>query len=301
MMNLPAPRASTGQGLLVSILSGLHAGVSPHAVDAQCRIGSNPECDIALLDAGVHACHVRITRAGRTVVVEAIDGVAVVEGAHLPVGRGLRARLPLDMRIGPVRLLLHTDTAHRNGPLSPFPGSRRPWHAAALSVALVVLVATLATSLDEAGATARSDAMPAASSAPTAPHEDPAAVEAALHAQLDHAGLDRLQVVRGDNLLGVSGSLDQPALSRLRSVEQWFDSTYGRAYVLRDTTRIAEPAAQPQLTIRAVWQGPQPYIVDRDGQRRYPGAVLDDGWVLARIETGRILLERGGEQFSLVL
>jgi hypothetical protein len=52
---------------------------------------------------------------------------------------------------------------------------------------------------------------------------------------------------------------------------------------------------------QAVWLGPQPYVINERGRRLYPGAGLDDGWVLQRIENDRVVLVRDGRQFELTL
>ncbi|WP_236551377.1 SctD/MshK family protein [Billgrantia tianxiuensis] len=57
----------------------------------------------------------------------------------------------------------------------------------------------------------------------------------------------------------------------------------------------------PALQFQAVWFGDNPYVVDARGERLYPGAPLQEGWVLAEIAEGRVTVRRDGTEFSLTL
>jgi hypothetical protein len=291
-----------GTRLGISILSGLHAGTGTYADSACCHIGADTACDFALLDLGIQPRHLRVAASGSAVIIEAVDGDAIVnETTPLAAGRGMRSALPVRIRIGDVHLRLHAEEAPGRTQAARGRLPARAWHAVLFACVLGALGLLQAHGLEQAGAAVRYGDEQARTAPAGLRTADTAEVGAALQQRLAAAGLDKLAVSREQGLLRLSGTINASAQSSLHEVQHWFDATYGSTLVLQNAVEVAAPTTQPQLRIRAVWQGPKPYIVDGQGERRYTGAVLDGGWILAGIETGRVVLQRGGEEFSLTL
>jgi hypothetical protein len=290
-----------GTRLGISILSGLHAGTGTYAESAGCHIGADTACDFALLDDGIQPRHLRVAGSGSAVIIEAMDGDAVInETTPLAAGRGMRCPLPVRIRIGSVHLRLHAENAQGKPAAARGRLPARAWHAVLFACVLGTLGLLQAHGLEQAGAAVRHGETQAPALG-RLPAGDTADVTAALRQRLAAAGLAKLDVSREQGLLRLSGTINANAQASLHEVQHWFDATYGGTLVLRNAVEVAARAVQPQLQIRAVWQGAKPYIVDGQGQRRYAGSVLDGGWILAGIETDRVVLQRGGEEFSLTL
>ncbi|QHC49091.1 hypothetical protein EKK97_04940 [Billgrantia tianxiuensis] len=86
-----------------------------------------------------------------------------------------------------------------------------------------------------------------------------------------------------------------------RDVQHWFDQHYGSRQLLISEARPRLSVDSPALQFQAVWFGDNPYVVDARGERLYPGAPLQEGWVLAEIAEGRVTVRRDGTEFSLTL
>jgi Inner membrane component of T3SS, periplasmic domain len=55
----------------------------------------------------------------------------------------------------------------------------------------------------------------------------------------------------------------------------------------------------PRFDLQAISYSEAPYVITGDGQRRYPGAVLDQGWVIKDIAAGRLTLIKDGKELAL--
>ncbi|MCE8033366.1 FHA domain-containing protein [Halomonas sp. MCCC 1A11057] len=125
--------------------------------------------------------------------------------------------------------------------------------------------------------------------------------EEALAQRLTEAGLEGLQVRDAGNHLIVAGEFPPERYEEWRDVQHWFDQHYGSRQLLISEARPRLSVDSPALQFQAVWFGDNPYVVDARGERLYPGAPLQEGWVLAEIAEGRVTVRRDGTEFSLTL
>jgi hypothetical protein len=220
---------------------------------------------------------------------------------RIPAGRGHRARLPLDIRLGSARLTLTSDSDPLGKPpadqVAPIWQRKPRW-----IVALVLMFLCV-------GAFAfRAEPLPALSL--PAPVATPVVDERAqtvgqarlwLEAQLRAANLDRIKVNEIDGQLNVAGSFDPAQKARWTQVQQAFDGRFGQQVVLHPGVVAGAEVAKPRVRLQAVWFGPNPYVINDSGKRLYPGAALADNWTLQSIENNQVILARGEERFTFTL
>lgn len=279
-----APRG----GLTLSVLDGLHRGVATAIGGESCLIGSGTACDVVLADRQIAPDHLRLRFYGRQVAVDALGGDVLIEGRQLVQrSHGCRTALPVTLALGEARLEIRRDT----------PANGRRMVIGLASLALTVLAVLAATQSSGFGVADAPRALPVAD-APVVPDDPVAAGQ--LRERIAQAGLD-LTVAGDGRHLAVSGTIEQTQASAWTDVQRWFDGSFGGRNVMSSTVTIAAPASPPKFAFQAVWFGANPYVVDARGERRYPGAALQGGWMLKSIEGGAITVSRDGKDFQLTL
>lgn len=283
--SLPARRS----GLTLNVLDGLHRGVAAPITGDICTIGSGSDCDVVLADPAIMPDHLRLRFYGRQVAVDALGGDVTIEG-RAPVlrGHGCRTALPVTLGVGAARLEVRRDDA----------GDRRGMLVALGSVLLAAVAVLVATQSSGFGVAEGPRDAPAPEARIAAPATPGTADE--LRARIADAGLD-LAVIQDGHHLAVSGTVTQEQTAAWTDVQRWFDGSFGGRSVLSSRVTTASPATPPKFAFQAVWFGQNPYVVDTRGERRYPGAALQGGWMLKSIEGGAITVTRDGKDFQLTL
>lgn len=295
---------------MLNITHGLHQGVQLSLDRSVYRVGSAASSDLLLSDAGIAERHMVLRFANGQVAVEAIGADVVVYGAHareikIPAGRGHRARLPLDIRIGDARLTLSstTDSVQHAAPTraaAPVWLRKPQW---ILALLLMFLCVGAFAFRDEAV----SPLAIADKSAPSLPERRQQQVATAAQAkvwleeQLATSSLKQIKVSEVDGQLGVQGFYDPAQKGQWRSVQQAFDSRFGQQVVMHPDVLARTEIAKPRVRFQAVWFGANPYVINDSGKRLYPGASLADDWTLESIENNQVILARGEERFTFTL
>lgn len=297
----------------LNVIGGLHRGATITLTEPVCRIGSDENADVLFGDPGIASQHVVLRFQGRQVAIEALGGDITINDHIVSHGTGQRCELPAELRFNDVVLELSRPSAPAMLPELPtLPAHwRRPLSRGATLVALVLILGVLAfyefidvkqadanigdypvlATLDES---ALVGTYPLAADA----RENPAQ---ALRQHLADAELASLDVTDHGDYLRVSGLYGPDQVDTWSATQRWFDQYYGSHSVLLNEARQSEAMVQPDLQLQAVWLGQNPYVINARGQRLYPGAALASGWVISAIETDRILLSRGDDQFALTL
>ena len=288
-----AIRSPRTAGLTLSVLDGIHRGVTAAIEGGSCTIGAASDRDVVLADEDVAPDHLRLRFYGRQVAVDAVGGDARVEG--LPVirkGHGCRATLPIVVSLGAARIRLGRDVRQA--------GRLQHWLPVG-AVALVLVIGGVLVANQSSGYGAANKTTEASGNEMSRQGVIPAdgSVAEALRQHLADAGLDDLAVTESDRHLSVSGTVSEDGLATWTDVQRWFDGSYGGHYVLSSRVTTAAPAGVPEFSFQAVWFGTRPYVIDAQGQRRYPGAALQGGWVLKSIDPDGITVSRNGTDFLL--
>ena len=308
--------------LKFEVVAGTHEGAVLMLDWADYRIGSSPNADIVLSDPRIAPEHAVLRLEPGGVRIDATGADVTIEQEPLPLGRGRRVRLPVNLTLGAARVCLsdpsRDDRVERFGELGRRV-MRKPFTAGGILACFVLAITVVArglpqtarttilavtTGASDVGAMEHSTSGSAAGLSTLNPDGQPTATaeDAAreLNARLDAAKIQTLRVSATDGRLAVAGKVSKEEAISWAAVQQWFDQTYGGRIVL--TTEISpagEARKMPALQLQAIWYGDHPYIVTADGERYFEGAVLDNGWIIREIGEDRLLLARGGETVAL--
>ena len=299
--------ASTAELPRLDVTGGVHRGVSLSLDEPEYTVGSGASASLTLSDTGVAEQHLRLRFKGRQVDVEAAGGdVRVLRGGRetlLARGHGLRARLPLELRVGGASLKL--DEPPRGVPVSnPVWYGKVQWSIAALFMFICAgawAVLRDAPLYDGAPESLKRLSVVEEQPAPVARAASLQQVQADMAGQAKSAGLKGLQVEGKAGQVHVTGTLQPGQEPQWLALQQYFDGRYGRQFVLRGDVAVHKAAERPRVNFQAVWFGENPYVINASGSRLYPGAPLEGGWTLERIEEGQVVLALGDERFALTL
>lgn len=293
---------------MLTITHGLHQGVCLSLDRSVYIVGSAATADLLLSDAGIAERHMALRFADGQVAVEAIGGDVVAFGAHareirIPAGKGHRARLPLDIRIGEARLTLSsaTDRLQTPAPARAAPGwQRKPQWIIALLL-MFLCVGAFAFRGEAVSPLSLTDKQALSAPEPRRSLASAADAKAWLDQQLAAAELRQVKVSEVDGQLSVQGTYDPAQKGQWRSVQQAFDSRFGQQVVMHPDVVARTEIAKPRVRFQAVWFGTNPYVINDSGKRLYPGAALADDWTLHSIENNQVILARGEERFTFTL
>jgi len=294
--------------LALEVLSGIHSGVCAPIEGSACAIGSASSCDVVLAGKDIAPEHLRLRFYGRLVAIDAIGGAVAVEGhSTLDQGFGCRVNLPVTLGIGETRLLIGRGSSQ----VRMLP-KWAPYAAGILALVALPFLAmqagfselmprrAMAHGEQIATLPATANIRPDIAEPSTSALSDDA-VANALSEELEKADLSMLKLNADGRRIEVSGEIPAQRMADWGNIQRKFDRTYGGRYVLTSMVSAAAAANAPSFTFQAVWFGKNPYVIDARGERRYPGAALQDGWMLKAIEPGAIRVVRGGEEFKLTL
>jgi len=285
------------------VTAGVHQGVSIPLEGTAWRIGSTSDCDLTLSDAGVEAHHATLRLERSAVVIEATGGpVTVVSGPRIPAGHGARIPLPVELQLGSAHVKLSGRQARRSARIN-VPGGR--WIAGSAVLSLIFIAAVNAgaggmfQSRQEVAALDVARTVGAADPIETSTALTKVSPETALAEKLKAKGLDHLAIDQDGERLVVTGNLSPERHNDWVEIQKWFDQTYGGSRVLTSEVGPEAPKMKPRFNLQAIWFGETPYAVAANGTRLYPGAVLQDGWVIKDISNGRMVVRKNDEEFAL--
>lgn len=297
---------------LVQVRSGRHAGAEIALEPGTYLLGAGSTADIVLTDEGVAPGHVELRFEGEFCRFWSLDGAVRLPGRQLAPGVRGEARLPAEITVAGVELTLRAPVLARSKP--------KPWRSRMLlgagglvvvvggGIGLVLSGSVPAFSTPALVASVIPDTAPAkpvvkvSLPVPGTPvSSDAAEVANVLAGRLGSGPLAGRVSVRGSGtVIEASGTLQPEHKQDWVRVQMWFDETYKGRFLLLDQIRIEAGAASPQLAIQAIWAGPGPYVIGRDGEKYGEGATLPGGWRIERIEREQVVVSRGTERVSLI-
>ena len=132
------------------------------------------------------------------------------------------------------------------------------------------------------------------SAAVIAPAIDSVIVAAAFSAQVSSIGLIGVSVASGgQGAIEAEGNITGDQKASWNAARRWFDAKYGAQFVLVDHLSSSTPSAP--FSVAAVWAGPMPYMIDRNGVKLFVGSVVSDGWIIQDIKSEGVFLRRAGQ------
>lgn len=288
----------------LEVIAGLHTGVSVSLDEPAYCLGASDEVDLVLRDAGVAPRHAVLRLEKNTVAVEAIGGDVLTAEKRIPLGKGLRLPLPVELSVGGARIRL-------SAPLTKLVALSKRWPVTHVGMMALFGAAVLLGLYTLIGTSEAEDRLLPIANAPVSPALDSGAgqepvvrddqVARQLLSRLEAAGLSALHVESQGRHFMLSGEIDTAQQPAWVDIQKWFDGEYGSSHVLVSSVMLRKAPVSPRVRFQAVWLGQDPYVVSESGTRLYPGASLDDGWVLKGIEPQRIVLSRNGHEFALTL
>ena len=289
-------------GPVLGILDGLQAGSEVLLSPGQSRIGNGTDCTIVVADPAMQHSHFEVL-VGTSTVIRVLKSLALFDGSVVGAGTELTVTGQTSFIAGKTRFCLQApeqQTALR-GPISSSAAPRRPISrrlviplagAITLVTGCSALLAGLGTSPHRAEATT----IPVPRLRPE--QDGAAAAVAAFRLMLDRSGLRTVAVAaRPDGTVLATGLLMADDQAAWQSARQWYDSRFGAHNVLIE--QLFPPNSLPPLRIAAVWTGANPYVVDGQGERLRPGAGLDGGWSIDRIDGEHVFVRRGSQTVAL--
>lgn len=311
-MSPPAPSTPSirHHAMTLEVVTGLHRGAIIELESGTCRIGTDDTSDVWLGDPDIAPVHVVLRFHGRQMAVEAIGGDVSVNGRIIAQGTGVRSELPACIDFADVSLRI-TPPPTRSF-MSRLPHFPVVWHRTAsrlvpfvaLSTTIGVLIVYEFIGANQADANIGPSAAPvtldnqAIDSARQIGAVSRQDASQALKERLSQAGL-HLSVGQQENYLSVSGEYTPDQAGTWQQIQHWFDRRYGSEQMLLNEAQLKSEAEAPDLQLRAVWLGDNPYVIDDRGERLYPGASLSSGWIISSINDDRVLLSRGDTRYAL--
>lgn len=296
---------ATGAQPTLDVVAGVHRGVTLAMQEPICVIGAGHDDDLVLSDAGIAARHVRLRFTAQHVSLEALGGDIQVTAAGrttaIARGHGYRAALPLSLQLGDATLMLLAplDDVRAHAPVWY---SKTQWVMAGAFMCICAGAVAMFNDAPEADPMAFINNLPATATGISNPAPSLDSARADLAKRASSAKLKDLKIVAANGQLKASGSLTPDQRPEWVALQQYFDSHYGRHFVLHSNdVAVRAPGAQPKVHFQAVWFGENPYVIDSTGTRLVAGAPLTDGWVIKDIKNEMVELARGDENFYFTL
>ena len=303
MTAMAAPSSTSNPALpTLTVVAGLHRGVSLVLEEPSCSIGSGASASLVLGDSGIADEHLRLRLAGRQLIVEATgDDLVVIDKAReiaVERGHGYRARFPVEIVLGQARVRLASPEF--DAPAPPVWYGKPQWLVAGLF--MLACAGAVAMLQERPQPVSPNRASPAAE-APIAANQPSSLVEirADLARRAKASGLTGVEFSVADGQLFAEGTYAPDRQAAWIDLQRHFDSLYASRHLLHRHVTAEAAEADPQVKFQAVWLGEDPYVINASGERLFPGAPVADGWVIERIAADQILLARGERRFALTL
>ncbi len=284
------------------ILDGLQAGSEVRLPHGESRVGNGTDCTVVVADPAMQPNHFEII-VGSSTAIRVLRPLSLLDGSVLDVGTELVVSGLTSFTAGmtnfclqaPERPTIAGNPVARN--VAPKrSGSRRFMLPVAGAIAVmtgcVALFVSVGTPTRHTGATTVST-----SKLPLR-QGNAAAAAAALRQRLDRSGLGTLAITaQPDGTVTAAGMLMPGDQASWDSARQWYDGRFGSDNVLVE--QLSPSGSLPPLRIAAVWTGVGPYVVDDHDDRLRPGAGLEGGWFIERIDADHVFVRRGTQIVAL--
>jgi hypothetical protein len=302
---------SRGAPFLLTVKSGLHAGVVQQLPAGDYTLGGGPTADILFSDPGIGAEHVAVTLKsslfGAQAVIRAqFPGVAVNGQRINDASQSRTTRLPVDVQFGDIRVAF---AGRPEAPLSPMLLGGVSAAVLVLFLAGAILIfgpkprppeVAPATAVAEAPSAQRVTETRLAPAKVLAPSTSSDFALQELRQRLQETQLSyQIRTTLDGNTIQATGAVGGEDRTRWQEVRYWYDQTYGTNVPMHSTVELNAQPGEQGLQISAVSLNTPSYIVTRTGTRYLEGDNLTGGWILEKIEDSRVILRRDSEKLVI--
>ncbi len=283
--------------LALSVRSGRHTGAQQAISMPAFSIGSSLDADLVLTDPSVSPHHARLSIRDGVMKVEAIASPLFLNGTELTANAAGETRLPSRLRVGNVEIDI-TEA----GPTSKGTGMQKVLLALA---ALLILGGSAFLALPGGSSLFRSNSENQTSGQSLSKSQGVALGELrkaadSLKERLLAANIRTIEIATDGGVVSAKGTVISAAKRDWDALQVWFDGAHGRNVFLHSEVIVANPEApEPPITVQSVWTGREPYLIDGQGNKHSEGVVLKDGWIIEKIEPGKVTLVKNRQRLLL--
>lgn len=284
----------------LTILDGVQAGSQLPLLRGSSRVGTGLDCAIVIADPVMQQDHFELI-VGETTSLRVVRPLTLEDGTLLAAGSELPVSGTMTFKAGGTSFLIESP----GQAAAAMPDKRAVARSdgrrtVALSIGGLVAVGAMVCFGFPRGVAPVRPAVAGSVALSRLPRMQPDANAAtdALQRRLNASGLNDLSATaRPDGTVVVSGLLSPGRQSDWNDVREWYDGHFGNGAVIVE--HFTPTGLLPPLRIAAVWSGDNPYVVDDHGNRLHPGAALDDGWLVDRIDQSHVVVRRGAQIVAL--
>ncbi|CDX56776.1 conserved hypothetical protein [Mesorhizobium plurifarium] len=284
------------------VLSGLYSGLTGNALLGSNVIGGGLESDIIFIEQGLEPRHLRISLLGNSIEVEALaDGIRIEGNQNIAVGERVVVSLPVVIHVGAMSILWSVQDAGEKRPIGMRRLSMPVIAVVLLSCIGVGALSTIFSLYGSASGLSANPTNPGPISKVTINRPGDQSVQLAAKAlqdEIDRAQLFDIKIKSADSVVTAEGTVTPGLVSKWQKIQQRFDHRTNGALTLVNGVVIKEDKAPSAIPIEAVWRGNLPHLLI-GGQKYFVGALLDNGWMVDRIEDAHVLLSRNGRVAAL--
>ncbi len=298
---------------ILSIESGLYAGVTRNLAAAHYVIGSSSPADIILMEDALSEAHAALSFARGKMQVEALASNVVVDGKALAEGAKIIVSLPCSFSLNGIQIKcsLGSGIADGDGAISAgflknfnLGPKQRTWVGiGALGIACLLFMGAPIIKALVGGASSSTLKQPKIATVP-ARIKNIAAVtpqelkDATDKLRRDMARFLAVQVTSDQNTVIVSGNISAADKPRFNAIAQKFDEDHAGRIELVNQLSSTMIKDRDLPKIEAYWAGQNPYVIV-EGRRYFVGSKIEPGWIFDSIQDNLPQFERGGRKILI--
>ena len=299
---------------ILSIESGLYAGVTRTLEAAHYIVGSASPADIILMEDALSEAHAAISFARDKMQVEALADHVTVMGKALAKGAKIIVTLPCSFVLNGIQIkCLSGAKSGENikagsGLLKNFQlgAKQRTWvGVGALGVACLLFMGAPIIKALVGGAPSNISKQPKIATIPSKsspfgsknliPATPQEVKDATDKLRRDMSRFLAVQVSSDQNTVIVSGNISAIDKPRFNAIAQKFDEDYAGRIELVNQLSSTAVKDRDLPKIEAYWAGQNPYVIV-EGRRYFVGSKIEPGWIFDSIQDNLPQFERGGRK-----
>jgi len=280
------------EGLELRVTAGLHAGAALPLDREPISIGSDEQCDVVLLDAGVLPRHMGLIWSDAGAWRTEPDGAQVEIGAPIAIGESWIVVVPRSAPWAPAESRAPPDAQLASGQASPIAHTSRyrgpVWLALAFIPAVISVLVTWCLVAREDRQRAAVQPLIASSILPqVAKPSNLNEIRRRAARELADRGLEELVTLEASpGRIHLEAELDDTELERFNRALRALEQKLGNEAKI--DARVSPLSRTLPFTIQSVVRGTVSHITLTDGQPVFEGCAVQ-GWKLEEIQPGKLV------------